>query len=77
METITRQNGCLVVLPGSHKGELERHDYPDWQARQNRVLFFDGIFPFIQGGVNKMYHGIQNYDPNKDRAHLEMETGKI
>ncbi len=24
-----------------------------------------------------MYHGIQKYDPNKDRAHLEMETGKI
>jgi phytanoyl-CoA hydroxylase len=24
-----------------------------------------------------MYHGIQKFDPNKDRIHLEMETGKI
>jgi hypothetical protein len=24
-----------------------------------------------------MYHGIQSYDPNRDRIHLEMETGRI
>jgi hypothetical protein len=24
-----------------------------------------------------MYHGIQNYNPNKDKIHLEMETGRI
>ncbi|XP_015789250.1 phytanoyl-CoA dioxygenase, peroxisomal [Tetranychus urticae] len=27
-----RDNGCLVVLPKSHKGPLLEHDYPDWQA---------------------------------------------
>ncbi|CAF0944035.1 unnamed protein product [Adineta steineri] len=58
MEKINRQNGCLVVLPGSHTGELKEHGYPDWK-----------------GGVNKMYHGIQQFDPNTKRAHLEMETG--
>ncbi len=30
---------------------------------------------FIQGGVNKMYHGIQQFDPNAERIHLEMWTG--
>jgi hypothetical protein len=24
-----------------------------------------------------MYHGIQKFDPNKERTHLEMETGRI
>lgn len=32
MEEITRQNGCLVVLPGTHKGTLQEHDYPDWEV---------------------------------------------
>ncbi|CAF5150949.1 unnamed protein product, partial [Rotaria sp. Silwood1] len=59
MEKVNRQNGCLVVIPGSHTGELEPHQYPDWN-----------------GGVNKMYHGIQKFDPNAERIHLEMETGK-
>ena len=26
-----RENGCLVVLPGSHKGELLEHENPDWE----------------------------------------------
>jgi hypothetical protein len=24
-----------------------------------------------------MYHGIQNFDPNAERIHLEMETGRV
>ncbi|XP_062862421.1 phytanoyl-CoA dioxygenase, peroxisomal [Trichomycterus rosablanca] len=58
MEKVTRQNGCLVVLPGSHKGSLLQHDYPDWE-----------------GGVNKMYHGVRNFDPNHPRVYMEMEEG--
>ena len=30
---------------------------------------------YPQGGVNKMYHGIQNYDPSMPRQHLEMQAG--
>jgi phytanoyl-CoA hydroxylase len=30
LEPVTRANGCLSVLPGSHRGELEPHEYPDW-----------------------------------------------
>jgi ectoine hydroxylase-related dioxygenase (phytanoyl-CoA dioxygenase family) len=29
----------------------------------------------IKGGVNKMYYGIHDFDPNAPRVHLEMETG--
>ncbi|XP_030071556.1 phytanoyl-CoA dioxygenase, peroxisomal [Microcaecilia unicolor] len=58
MEHIDRNNGCLVVLPGTHKGSLKKHAYPAWE-----------------GGVNKMYHGIQDYDPSLPRVHLVMEKG--
>lgn len=58
MQRITRENGCLAVIPGSHKGELLKHTYPSWK-----------------GGVNKMYHGVEDYDPKMPRAFLEMEEG--
>ncbi|CAB3397460.1 unnamed protein product [Caenorhabditis bovis] len=37
MERITRANGCLVVVPGSHKGPLLEHDYPEWKGAVNSV----------------------------------------
>ncbi|XP_041113634.1 phytanoyl-CoA dioxygenase, peroxisomal [Polyodon spathula] len=58
MERVDRSNGCLVVLPGTHKGTLKQHDYPDWE-----------------GGVNKLYHGIRDYDPDQHRVHVVMEKG--
>uniref|UniRef100_A0A8D2KWL9 Phytanoyl-CoA dioxygenase, peroxisomal n=1 Tax=Varanus komodoensis TaxID=61221 RepID=A0A8D2KWL9_VARKO len=58
MERIHHRNGCLVVLPGTHKGSLKQHDYPEWE-----------------GGVNKMYHGVLDYDENAPRVHLVMEKG--
>lgn len=35
MEKVNRQNGCLVVLPGTHKGSLREHVYPEWEVRKN------------------------------------------
>ncbi|XP_070802722.1 phytanoyl-CoA dioxygenase, peroxisomal [Pituophis catenifer annectens] len=58
MQKVDRANGCLVVLPGTHKGGLKEHKYPDWE-----------------GGVNKMYHGIHDYDESLPRVHLPMEKG--
>lgn len=58
MERIDRRNGCLVVLPGTHKGILKPHDYPEWED-----------------GVNKMYHGVRDYDKSVPRIHLVMEKG--
>lgn len=32
MQQINRENGCLVVVPGTHKGELLPHEYPKWEV---------------------------------------------
>ena len=32
MEKVNRANGCLVVLPGTHHGDLKQHDYPEWEV---------------------------------------------
>ena len=31
LEACNKENGCLVVVPGSHKGELLKHTNPDWE----------------------------------------------
>ena len=31
LERVTKENGCLVVLPGTHRGELLVHGNPDWE----------------------------------------------
>lgn len=31
LEPVTRANGCLAVLPGSHRGALLQHEVPDWE----------------------------------------------
>ena len=31
LEEVTRENGCLEVIPGSHKGDLMEHENPDWE----------------------------------------------
>lgn len=30
LEPVTRENGCLVVIPDSHRGELLKHGNPEW-----------------------------------------------
>jgi hypothetical protein len=29
MQRIDKHNGCLFVVPGTHKGELHKHGYPN------------------------------------------------
>jgi phytanoyl-CoA hydroxylase len=31
LERVTKENGCLVAVPGSHRGELLEHANPDWE----------------------------------------------
>lgn len=38
LEACTRENGCLVVVPGSHREGLRRHENPDWEYL-NRAYF--------------------------------------
>jgi phytanoyl-CoA hydroxylase len=62
LEKINRDNGCLTVIPGSHRRyPLLPHDYPEWE-----------------GGVNKMYHGVKVDQSVLDgRIHVEMEKGDV
>ena len=32
MEKVTQANGCLVVVPGTHKTTLLVHEYPNWEV---------------------------------------------
>ncbi|KAJ9582219.1 hypothetical protein L9F63_003429, partial [Diploptera punctata] len=38
MERVDEDNGCLVVIPGSHKGDLLPHDYPKWDQGVNKAF---------------------------------------
>ena len=31
LERVTVENGCLVAIPGTHRGELLRHENPEWE----------------------------------------------
>ncbi|XP_068612739.1 phytanoyl-CoA dioxygenase, peroxisomal-like [Brachionichthys hirsutus] len=46
MEKVNRQNGCLVVLPGTHTGSLQEHDYPEWEGGVN--LMYHGVRNYDQ-----------------------------
>lgn len=44
LEKVNRENGCLVALPGTHKGNLLEHDYPDWETGANAL--YHGVKKF-------------------------------
>lgn len=50
MERVNRQNGCLVVLPGTHTGTLKEHDYPEWE-----VPLHAPCYRYIKKKNGKMY----------------------
>ncbi|KAI5716080.1 hypothetical protein M8J76_000656 [Diaphorina citri] len=66
MERIDKDNGCLFVLPRTHRdpGSLLQHEYPEWEHE----------YPEWEGGVNAMYHGIRGFDSH-DKLNLYMERG--
>lgn len=63
LQRVERNNGCLCVVPGSHRMALMEHRYPQ------RWI----------GPVNRAYHGLHfEGDLNallRHRVHLEMEPG--
>ncbi|XP_006820280.1 phytanoyl-CoA dioxygenase, peroxisomal-like [Saccoglossus kowalevskii] len=44
MEKVHRKNGCLVVLPGTHRGEMLEHGYPKWEGGVNKM--YHGILDY-------------------------------
>eukprot|EP00743_Colponemidia_sp_Colp-15_P001113 GILK01001225.1.p1 GENE.GILK01001225.1~~GILK01001225.1.p1 ORF type:complete len:344 (-),score=51.82 GILK01001225.1:128-1159(-) len=59
MEQAGRDNGCLVVIPGTHKGDMMEHGYPQWESGVNKAYW----------GVQQLPEKIDK------RVHLEMEPG--
>ena len=45
-----------------------------WMSTKNQQ-FWNPTMLCYQGGVNKMYYGIMDYDPSYHRVHLEMDAG--
>jgi phytanoyl-CoA hydroxylase len=43
LEPVTRANGCLAVLPGSHRGELSPHEIPGWDYVNYGFLGVKGV----------------------------------
>jgi len=39
----TRENGCLSIVPGSHRGELMRHGDPDWEHVNHGFFAAEGV----------------------------------
>ncbi|KAL1132138.1 hypothetical protein AAG570_010095 [Ranatra chinensis] len=39
MERIDEENGCLKVIPGTHKGHLLPHEYPEMGGIYNKAFF--------------------------------------
>ncbi|XP_049669936.1 phytanoyl-CoA dioxygenase, peroxisomal isoform X1 [Accipiter gentilis] len=38
MERADQDNGCLVVLPGTHREPLKPHSYPKWEGKANKLF---------------------------------------
>ena len=45
IDATTRENGCLAVIPGSHKTELRRHGNPDWEHVNFGFFAAKGVDP--------------------------------
>ena len=58
MEHVHRQNGCLVVLPGTHQtGVLLQHEYPKWEVGLIRLpLVLDTVGGFANVQPSLVIH---------------------
>lgn len=77
MEKVTLDNGCLVVIPGTHKGELLQHDYPEWEGGVNKAYHGIKGYDFNQTAKLEMEKGdtvffhpllIHGSGPNKTKG---------
>lgn len=53
MQRVTRENGCLVLFPKSHKLPLLEHGYPDWAGGVNKM--YHGIVSVPENQFEKVY----------------------
>jgi phytanoyl-CoA hydroxylase len=75
LEPCTRENGCLVVVPGSHRGELLPHENMDWEyvnAAYWGVKGFDGETPRVhlemEPGDTVFFHPVLIHGSGRNRT---------
>jgi phytanoyl-CoA hydroxylase len=57
LERITKENGCLSVVPGSHKRGLLKHENPDWEFLNNAYFGAQGAGPETERVYVEMEEG--------------------
>jgi len=77
MEPVTRENGCLVVLPGTHHGALYPHEYPNWEKGVNKmyhgIVGFDGhdrVHLTMDKGDTVFFHPILIHGSGANRTQV-------
>ncbi len=45
LEKVTRENGCLVAIPGTHQSEVLEHGLPEWEYTNPGFFGVKGIGP--------------------------------
>ncbi|RWS14159.1 phytanoyl-CoA dioxygenase: peroxisomal-like protein, partial [Dinothrombium tinctorium] len=76
LERVTRENGCLVAIPGTHKGELLEHDYPDWEGGVNKMYHgvkqmskeVERVYLEMEGGDTVLFHPLLIHGSGANRT---------
>lgn len=84
LQDITPDNGCLVVIPGTHKGPLLEHGYPEWEGGVNKAFYgikncnYDDLIPLpMKKGETVFFHPllIHGSGPNRTKGFRKAITG--
>jgi phytanoyl-CoA hydroxylase len=75
LEPCTRENGCLVVLPGTHRGELLKHENPDWEWLNHAYFGARGVGPapervhlVMEPGDTVLFHPLLLHGSGRNRT---------
>jgi phytanoyl-CoA hydroxylase len=75
LERSTREKGCLAVVPGSHRGDLLRHENPDWEYLNLGYFGAAGVGPHpdrvhveMEPGDTLFFHPLLLHGSGRNRS---------